>query len=98
MERRAARLDEKSFDKFAEYQTQQLNMAGAVAVLGLLIAAIIAVTGGPIWGLAAVVAELAALVGVFAYGQRCSKADNAANKTQELQQRQQDEDSGPTAA
>jgi hypothetical protein len=56
--------------EIAEYQSQQQGLAGAVAIIGLIIAGIIALAGAPIYGFAAAMGELAILASVFIYGQR----------------------------
>lgn len=96
MDRRAARLDEKSFGKFADYQSRQQHLAGLVAILGLVLAGVIAVTGGPIWGFATVVGELAVLAGVFVYGRRRAEPGGDGGATgQELEDRARKEADQP---
>lgn len=62
VDRRAARLDEKSFEKFAEYQNTQLALAGLIALIIAVGGIILALTDHSTAGLAVLVAETTGLV------------------------------------
>ncbi len=68
MDRRAARLDEKSFEKFADYQSTQLAMAALIALVIAGGGLALAFTGHSLAGFALLVFEIAGLLLVFMYG------------------------------
>jgi uncharacterized membrane protein len=65
MDRRSARLDERSFDKFTSYQSAQLSWAGSIAGLVASGGIALAFTDHSTAGLAVLLGEITALVGVF---------------------------------
>ncbi|MEJ7787664.1 MAG: hypothetical protein WKF96_22905 [Solirubrobacteraceae bacterium] len=68
MDRRAARLDEKSFEKFAEYQNTQLALAAVIALVIAIGGVVLTLAGESLYGLALLVFEIAGLLLVFMRG------------------------------
>lgn len=65
MERQQLELDAKNLSSFIGYQNRRLAIVGAMAVLIVAASIVLIAVGKPVYGLALIVAELAALVAVF---------------------------------
>lgn len=94
MDRKAAKLDERSVETFVEYQNAQLRLAGGIAILVIVAAVVLTLVGEPLYGFALVLAELAGLASVFLLQRRrgTPRVDQrTARDLEAADERQQDE-------